>query len=340
MQWPPLSSSDREFLRRFKFCPERAWDDDAAVSDAAVSKVMLLGDIHNSRRVLDAALRTASDEGCDVVVQVGDSWMHDCTWQKSPPEHAGAMCSAVHARIPVVVVDGNHEVWPCLSEFLQRDDTVSARDSGRPLHLGGSLWWADRGSTWTWSGARFGALGGSASPDRWRPAVAPYRREQETTTREDLERLLDNAAAGLDVLICHDAPEGTTGLISGMSGVMPPYLQYEADTVQALLQSAVDETQPVVIFHGHSHQQNRCRLNDRSDVIGLKADSHPGCVAILSISDLQTDDVDMFQRSHRASGGDRSRNRRVRGSSRSRPFWRFAAPPPPVVLQAVVSSSC
>ena len=79
------------------------------------------------------------------------------------------MLSAVRSAIPVVVVDGNHEVWPCLTAFLGRDDTAEARSAGRPLHLGGSLWWADRGSIWTWSGKRFGALGGTASPDRWLP---------------------------------------------------------------------------------------------------------------------------------------------------------------------------
>ena len=81
---------------------------------------------------------------------------------------------------------------------------------------------------------------------------------------------------------------------------MPPQLQYEADTVQALLQAAVDETQPAVIFHGHWHQQNRCRLNARSEVVGLAADGHPANASILSISDLKASYVDVFQRSHRA----------------------------------------
>ena len=124
--------------------------------------------------------------------------------------------------------------------------------------------------------------------------------DQETTTQQDLQRLLDNAADGLDVLVCHDAPEGTTGLVSGLPWEMPPSLQHEADTVQALLQSAVDETQPAVVFHGHWHQKNRCRLNARSEVVGLAADGSSPSAAVLSISDLQTRYVDPFQRSHRS----------------------------------------
>ena len=161
----------------------------------------------------------------------GDFWLQDSGWNRFAPEYAGAMSTAVHAAMPVVVIDGNHEVWPCLSEFAQRDDTAAARRAGRPLHLGGSLWWADRGSTWTWAGRRFGALGGSASPDRWIPAVANKRWDQETTTQQDLQRLLDNAADGLDVLVCHDAPEGTTGLVSGLPWEMPPPIQHAADTL-------------------------------------------------------------------------------------------------------------
>ena len=43
----------------------------------------------------------------------------------------------------------------------------------------------------------------------------------------------------------------------------------EADTTQALVQAAVDATEPALVFHGHWHQQNRCRLNNDTEVIGL-----------------------------------------------------------------------
>lgn len=302
----PVPDGDHEFLSGFRFRSERVWDDDPAVSDTAVGQAMMLGDIHNSRKVLDAALRTARDEGCDVLVQVGDFWLQDSNWRGFSPEHAEVMHAALHAAIPVVVVDGNHEVWPCLSAFGARDDTAAARQAGRPLHLGGSLWWADRGSTWTWAGRRFGALGGSASPDRWMPRAAPYRWEQETTTTEDLERLLGNASGGLDVLISHDAPEGTEGLIGGLSYQMPPYLQFEADTVQALVRVAVDETEPALVFHGHWHQQNRCRLNARSEVIGLAADGHPSSGAVLSVGELETRHIDPLQRPRRRTSPHRT----------------------------------
>ena len=296
MQWPPVTACDRTFLRQFKFRVEWTWDDDEAVSDASVRRVMLLGDIHNNREVLDAALRTAADEGCDVLVQVGDFWLQDSSWRGFAPEYAGVMATAVHARIPVVVIDGNHEVWPSLVAYLGRDDTKQARAAGRPLHLGGSLWWADRGSTWNWGGKRFGALGGTVSPDKWHPNAAAWHWPEEMISQADVGRLLDNASGGLDVLISHDAPADTTGLTSGMW--MPPSVQGEADAAQLLVQHAVDATEPALVFHGHWHQQNRCRLYNGTEVVGLAADGNPPSAAVLSVRDLQADYIDPLQRSH------------------------------------------
>ena len=293
MQWPPLTSDQYRFLRLFKFRPERVWDDDAALRDTAVGRAMMLGDIHNDRRVFETAVRTAIDAGCDVLVQVGDFWLQDCTWRGFSPQQAALMWAALHSPIPVVVVDGNHEVWPCLTGFQQRHDTQQARRCGRPLHLGGSLWWADRGSVWSWGGARFGALGGTVSPDKWIKKVAPYRWAEETITQQDLNRLINNTPEGLDVLICHDAPQDVTGLVSGLPWLMPYDIQHEADTMRALLQSAVDATAPAVVFHGHWHQRNRGAINNGTiDVLGLGADGCPGSAAILSIPDLQAHYLD------------------------------------------------
>lgn len=294
MQWPPPAKDAYQFLRLFKFRSERVWDDDATLADAAVGRVMLLGDIHNSRHVFEVALQVAVEEDCDVLVQVGDFWLQDCTWRSFSPEQAALMWAATHAAIPVVVVDGNHEVWPCLTQYLQRDDTIAARGDNRPLHLGGSLWWADRGSVWTWAGRRFGALGGTVSPDKWIPAVARYRWDEEATTQADLDRLIDNTPDGLDVLICHDAPADTQGLISGLPWQMPTGIERRASAVRDLLQSAVDATAPELVFHGHWHQQNRCRINRGvTDVVGLAADGRPACAAILSVSDLQAAHTDI-----------------------------------------------
>ena len=298
----PIPPDALRFLESFKFGSERAWGDVAEVCDAAVERIMVLGDIHASGSIFAAALRVAAAEGCDVVVQVGDFWLEDSTWRGWVPKQARLIHTALHSPVPVVVVDGNHEVWPCLTGFLHRCDTQAARRQGRPLHLGGSLWWADRGSVWSWGGARFGALGGTVSPDKWILKLAKYRWAEETTTQQDLDRLINNAPEGLDVLICHDAPADAQGLVSGLPWPMPHDIEREAKAMRALLQSAVDATTPELVFHGHWHQQNRCRINSgASEVVGLAADGHPASAAIMSIPDLQARYVHPLRRPTQAS---------------------------------------
>ena len=254
-----------------RFGPERLWEETPAVSDGAVGRVLVLGDIHDNAGALAGALHRAALSGCDALVQVGDFWLQDAGWAGWNPQTrrfdeawAELLWVAVEAPIPVVVLDGNHEAWPCLTEFAQRPDVIAARAAGRPLHLGGSLWWADRGSTWTWGGARCGALGGAVSPDKWMPA--------------------------LDVLFCHDAPAGVRGLRSELEWRVPARIGAEAADVRRLLRAAVDRTEPRLVFHGHWHQRNHARIRGGgAEVFGLAdgAEAWADCAAVLHTAPLR-----------------------------------------------------
>ena len=289
-----LDESDAEF----RFAPERSWVGEPRLADGAVRRVVVMGDIHGSAQMLRLALRVATREDCDVVVSVGDFGLRDASSPRRDPLRVAPQPSpvpeltlaAVRAPIPIVVVDGNHEVWPCLRQFLQRPDVADERPAGRPLHLGGSLWWADRGSTWTWAGHRCGALGGAVSVDKNMPSVAGLRwPADEAPSDGDLARLCDNAPDGLDVLFSHDAPSGVRGL-SGHNSAFPIEIIAEADDVRRLLRAAVDRTEPRLVFHGHWHQQNQDRIADRpSDVFGVANDGRPGYLAALSLEDLDAD---------------------------------------------------
>ena len=278
----------------FQFAPERAWDDEPRVADGAVRRVLVMGDIHGHAGILAAALRVADSADCDALVSVGDFGLLDSSW--SPParfadhrfSHGAALVDhALEAPIPIIVVDGNHEVWPCLTRYRQRPEVTAAQPAGRPLHLGGSLWWADRGSAWTWAGRHCGALGGAVSPDKREatPSGACWP-DQEAPSDGDVARLCDNAPGGLDVLFCHDAPWGVRGLRSA-PWLFPAEVLAEGDDVRRLLRAAVDRTEPRLVFHGHWHQQNQDRIADRpSSVFGLAGDGRRGYLAALSLEDL------------------------------------------------------
>ena len=220
---------------------ERAWADAPELADDAVRRIMVAGDIHGDAFSLRMALKEAERRECDALIQVGDFWLQDSSWAEFSVDGAMAMLMAKQSPIPVVVVDGNHEVWPTLSPLLESPDALAALESGKPLHLGGSLWWALRGSVWRWSGLTFGALGGAVSPDKFIKRTEGYRWPEESPTAEDVERLLANTPdGGLDVLLTHDAPVQVRGLRGGMFGI-PPVLEAEMHEVRLMLADVADD---------------------------------------------------------------------------------------------------
>ena len=165
-------------------------------------------------------------------------------------------------------MDGNHEVWPSLDRFAETEGYRAALEAGKPAHLGGSLWWALRGSVWEWGDLTFGALGGAVSPDKH---VAGNRwADAEATKVEDLDRLLANSPeGGLDVLLTHDAPTQVRGVLGNKIFSVPTYIEIEADESRRLLARAVNETMPSVLVHGHWHMRNWEQINDETLVVGL-----------------------------------------------------------------------
>lgn len=269
----------------FEFTTERSWDGAAELAADAVSAVLAVGDVHGDSKNLSDAVDLAVDLGVGAIVQVGDFWLADVSWSRLNPLESEFMWAAHDAPLPIIVVDGNHEVWPALGRYSLTPAATAAMASRRPLHLGGSIWWAWRGSTWRWGGCAFGALGGAVSPDRRDSSVRGYRWDEEATTGEDLERLIANVDAEfggrLDVLFTHDAPAQVRNLTSGMSGV-PWDIQQAATESRKLLGRAVDQTRPAVVLHGHWHRTNREQIGESTEVFGLSADGMANSTAYLA----------------------------------------------------------
>ena len=272
----------------YQFTAERAWDDVTRMQPDAVNRVLVVGDIHGEIRHLRRAMARAAELEVDVIVQVGDFWLDDSSWSRHGATEAVFMWAAHDSLCPIIVVDGNHEAWPALSRFAATPAAQEATSSRRPLHLGGSCWWAWRGSVWQWAHVRCGALGGAVSPDRAEPDVRRWRWPEEAATQDDLDRLLANVQhdhdCRLDVLVTHDSPAQVQGLVSNISWV-PPDVQAACDGNRRLLAHAVDRTQPKLVIHGHWHKANREHINPRTEVIGLANDGRPKNLALLTLDD-------------------------------------------------------
>ncbi len=268
----------------FEFTTDKAWDDAAELAPDAVCDVLVVGDIHGTKTHLVDAIAHADGLGAQAIVQVGDFWLADRHWSRFSPLQADYMQTACDSPLPIIVIDGNHEIWPALGRYALTLAAREAMQARRPLHLGGSLWWAWRGSVWRWNSCAFGALGGAVSPDKRLPEVRHYRWPEETLEQEDVERLIANTEAEfdgrLDVLFTHDAPAQVTGLKSGMAGIPFDVLR-EAEHGRQLLADAVDRTQPELVLHGHWHQANREHISGRTEVIGLAEDGRRDHTALL-----------------------------------------------------------
>lgn len=233
--------------------------------------MLLLGDSHSDYEFIVRALRVARDEGCDALVQLGDFGL----WPDQRRRKAGEIVLnerwlgyvATGARehgVPIRFLDGNHDFHPAARAAFPEQPGSHLR-----VVRDGWLDWADRGSTWTWCGIRFGALGGGFSIDgASRQPGIDYWPETETTSDADVERLVNQGH--VDVLLTHDAPFGVP--IPGLRKLRP-ILAKLSDDNRRQVSRAVDGCRPSLIVHGHLHSDHQAVIDHddgtQARVIGL-----------------------------------------------------------------------
>ena len=253
----------------FEFASELCWEEAARLSDGAVSDVLVVGDIHGDEHHLANAIDQAADLGAGAVVQVGDFWLGDRHWSRFNHGESAYMHAAHDSPLPIVVIDGNHEIWPPLGRYALGAEARTAFKSRRPLHLGGSMWWAWRGSVRHWAGLRCARRLRVTRPKGPHSAPLALGRRSPRTRRPRTAH--HQRRFRLDVLFTHDAPAQVQNLKSGMTGI-PWDIQHAADNGRRRLAEAVDRTQPTYVPHGHWHQANQERISECTEVIGLAED--------------------------------------------------------------------
>lgn len=202
-------------------------------------KILCLGDTHTNAPFIDKFYSVAvALHDPDVIVQVGDFGF----WENRGPDFLDIVNDiTTEYNKPFYWIDGNHENHELLHKNYVKgcyDDFVQMRSN---------IFYIPRGHTWEWDGLRFMGFGGAYSINK--ASLTPYINwfPEEMPSEEDIARA--NNHGKVDVLICHDTPEGTP-LISFTFGKDTPK---GCMWSRKKLREVADSAQPKLIVHGHYH---------------------------------------------------------------------------------------
>lgn len=203
-------------------------------------KVLVAGDTHGSLEHLSRLCVAATDEGADLIIQVGDFGF---SWSLGALSQADELLGKY--GIELWWLDGNHENFDILEIGFGAtpDDPVATK-------TGTWITYMPRGYRFTLDGVRCMAFGGAISIDRqWRkPGVSWWR--QEAITNRQVDRALDGSF--IDILFCHDAPNNGGLEQFFLPGVGPGELRDSALS-RAALDKVVEHLTPGLVVHGHYH---------------------------------------------------------------------------------------
>lgn len=266
-------------------------------------RILVAGDTHGNLDWIRTLTKLAARHNCAGILQLGDFGFWSTKGPGNRPVLNEGWIDAVTALLTrqnvwMRVIDGNHDAHPLVSDVYP-----AGPDRVTPIRPR-TLDWATRGARWSWSGVRFGALGGAVSTDQAerRPGWSWWA--TEPVTPDDVEAL---GTEPLDVLVCHDAPEGVNQPEVDIVTLPTQYLQVESAsrTNRLLIEQARRATRPALVLHGHHHHRYRASINGdgvRSMVEGLGCDTDGNGDAwgVLDLPDLKLADGWAVTRAHQS----------------------------------------
>jgi calcineurin-like phosphoesterase family protein len=213
-------------------------------------KILFCGDTHaNVNRILQVIHR-AKDEGCDVIVQLGD---FAYTGDHRSFFLQVASQELMHQGLNIVWVEGNHDNY----DIMERELPISSPAFGPVVGMRWTaprIFRAPRGHRWRWDDVSFLALGGAYSIDE--DVRKPGRSWwwQETITEGDVRAC---GTGRCDVMITHDSPlEDPFHEVDPMERLLLNLKQdMKSRSNRQFLASVVRATRPSLLVHGHLHRR-------------------------------------------------------------------------------------
>lgn len=222
-------------------------------------RIRMIGDVHgNTRRVTDLMDRASLDR-VDKVIFLGDVGLF---WNGTDGFEQFLSDVAYEAKVPIYVLDGNHENHGQLQKYHDADEMVD---------IAAGVVYLPRGFSWEWSGRKFLSIGGAFSIDYMRriPGVSWWDTEEANTAQ--INRAID--VGKVDYVLAHDAPVQSN---IPFYYSIPAYLEERSKRYREALGVILEAVTPVRWYHGHYHVRYNdiVELPDRgvSGIVGLGAD--------------------------------------------------------------------
>ena len=221
-----------------------------------MTKCLLVGDWHGSTEWAESVLDFAKSQEITHVFHAGDFGI----W----PGYTGGLFLGSMIRkcqengITLWVTPGNHEDYSKIEDPETEDGSVPDRQvlAGDTDSEGWEIALLPRGYRWDFGGLSFLSFGGAPSIDYEHRTKDVSWWSEEMIRFSDLMRLPEER---VDVMICHDAPDGGTTEVQAIIDT-PPHLSMwsEAGLSYArdgrmLMNKAVNAVKPRMFVHGHFH---------------------------------------------------------------------------------------
>lgn len=203
------------------------------------------GDLRWARGVVEQLPGLLPDEAPRRIIQLGDFGFRPFGYPLVKLSVALAEAGA-----ELWFVDGNHEDWGALA-------AKAVPVEGGFAQLARGIYWAPRGTRWTWHGRTWLAAGGAVSVDRaLRNPGVDWWPEEEMTAAQASE-IADGGPA--DVVVAHDCPAKVDLKLPPVLpsfGWAPGDLNHSAEH-RELMWALAYAVKPTTWIHGHYHLFHR-----------------------------------------------------------------------------------
>lgn len=239
-------------------------------------RILLAGDTHANTEHVKYLIKTAQEQDCDRIFQVGDfGYFESEKWGLEYLELIND--AAERANVVIYFLRGNHDNIKLLLENYQDD-----ADHEGFLMVRSNILFAPDGHCWEWGGKRFIVFGGAYSVDKdYRLAQERYDSEHlgvdcsgthwfpdEEMTAEAFRNAIVAAPNTVDFMLTHDKPR--------MSN--PGWNRKDLEECwpnQNRIQEAVDALKPHLLVHGHLHYRYDDQImgpHGKTQVLGLNSE--------------------------------------------------------------------